>query len=119
MQDIFQLVLAVTFNGDQLSTLNILGLMLCLGGIFSHVFHKYTLLVAATATDEQLEESVVSYDKKKNNLVHKTNGKFNRGSGQSIPLLDVDDSDSDDAKQDSQKASDVIFDVLTRRDTRR
>lgn len=34
------LTLAVEFNGDQISLINFLGLLVCLSGITSHVIHK-------------------------------------------------------------------------------
>lgn len=40
MQDIFILIIAVEWNGDEMSALNALGLLVCLCGISSHVIHK-------------------------------------------------------------------------------
>uniref|UniRef100_A0A1Q3FIA8 Putative solute carrier family 35 member c2 n=1 Tax=Culex tarsalis TaxID=7177 RepID=A0A1Q3FIA8_CULTA len=40
-KEICQLVLAVELNGDQLSLTNVLGLVMCLGGICCHVVHKF------------------------------------------------------------------------------
>jgi solute carrier family 35 protein C2 len=47
-KEICQLVLAVEINNEQLSIYNLLGLILCLGGITSHVIHKYWLLTDNT-----------------------------------------------------------------------
>lgn len=38
------LVIAVVCNGDRMSPINILGLLVCLGGIVSHVTHKVKTL---------------------------------------------------------------------------
>lgn len=39
-QEVFILVLAVEWNGDQLSPINVIGLLICLSGITCHVLHK-------------------------------------------------------------------------------
>lgn len=130
-KEICQLVLAVEINGDQLSFMNIMGLVMCLGGICSHVIHKY---------------SIVIRNRNRNNVNNGGSGgggggggnglfsepkvpahhqlKTNYRSSQKVPLLlsdaNLDDSDnSDDSQNDNQSASEVIFDVLKRRDTRK
>ncbi|XP_058065984.1 solute carrier family 35 member C2 [Anopheles bellator] len=40
-KEICQLVLAVELNDEHLSTVNVLGLVMCLGGICCHVVHKF------------------------------------------------------------------------------
>lgn len=40
MQDIFILIIAVEWTGDEMSALNAVGLLVCLCGISSHVIHK-------------------------------------------------------------------------------
>ena len=47
LKEVCQLVLAVKWKGDQLSTVNVLGLVLCLGGIVCHVAHKYSMFTSA------------------------------------------------------------------------
>lgn len=58
-----------------------------------------------------------------NGAVAKQNMKLNYFSNQHTPLLDSTDeamhSDSDDSQENPQNASEVIFDVLKRRDIRR
>lgn len=39
-KEIFTLYLAVNFNGDQMSRINFIGLLVCLMGIITHVFLK-------------------------------------------------------------------------------
>lgn len=39
-KDIFILILAVEWNGDEMSPMNAIGLLVCLCGIISHVVHK-------------------------------------------------------------------------------
>lgn len=148
LKEICALVLAVELNGDRLSALNVVGLVMCLGGICSHVLHKYRMMQkTATANGGGI-------------MQRSTNGGSNAGRGhgdgevdgaksssagdrcsigststmpqswrsvtgqQSVPLLngsldDSDEEDGDDGNQGRQNSSDIIFDVLKRRDTRR
>lgn len=133
-QEIGQLVLAVELNGDQLSPLNVVGLVMCLGGISSHVLHKYTTMVkngkragvvssmngdASTPGSDDGGEDCVVFDRQQQSA--ETPVKWR--AGQSIPLLDDDNglsTDSDDENSPKkQSSSDIIFDVLKRRDARR
>lgn len=129
-QETCQLVLAVVVGGESFSTLNVLGLCMCMGGICIHVFHKYTLLTTAGGNDDQSPEdgdngggvggdgrdAVVVYDKGSEKQV-----RLSYRSTQSVPLLNeaMADSDSDDSQNANQNSSDIIFDVLKRRDNRR
>lgn len=116
--------MAVEINGDQLSALNVLGLILCLGGICSHVLHKYTTLTANTASGGLASDNadnatgVVTYE---NHKVRDKQVRLNYRTGQAIPLLDeaIAESDTDDSQNENQNSSDIIFDVLKRRDIRR
>jgi solute carrier family 35 protein C2 len=47
-KEICQLVLAVEINNEQLSLYNLIGLVLCLGGITSHVIYKYWMMTDNT-----------------------------------------------------------------------
>jgi solute carrier family 35 protein C2 len=47
-KEICQLVLAVEVNNEQLSFYNLVGLILCLGGITSHVIYKYWMMTDNT-----------------------------------------------------------------------
>lgn len=116
-KDIFQLVLAVEVLGDQLSPINIMGLVLCLCGICCHVAHKYTTYIRMKSE----EVFIVNNDSMSNNI--STNVKFRNNTAQSIPLLDSNDLNNSDSEgshnSDNQNASDVIFDILKRRDASR
>lgn len=68
-----------------------------------------------TSCEQQLQVNYV------NGNVGKQNMKLNYFSNQNTPLLDSDDaehSESDDS-QNTQQASEVIFDILKRRDIHR
>lgn len=135
LQEIGQLVLAVELNGDRLSAVNVIGLVLCMGGICSHVLHKYTTLVkngkragivnamngeASTSGDRSDDgEDCVVFDRQQQGV--ETPVKWR--AGQNVPLLDEADEMSTDTDDESspkkQTSSDIIFDVLKRRDARR
>lgn len=117
-------------NGDQMSTINMLGLVMCLGGIACHIIHKFSAtktvqsipiisdggpMAPASCEQQQLQVNYV------NGNVVKQNVKLNYFSNQNTPLLDsdaADNSDSDNSRE-PQNDSEVIFDVLKRRDMRR
>lgn len=49
-------MLAVEWNGDEMSALNAMGLLVCLSGIVSHVIHKLRTTTNASRTDQYYEE---------------------------------------------------------------
>lgn len=129
-QEIVQLVLAVEYQGDQISVMNMLGLVMCLSGIACHVVHKFSVsrnmrktqvisdggINIATSCEQQLQVNYVNGNGSKPGM------KLNYFSNQNTPLLDSDDalhSESDDSQENPQNASEVIFDILKRRDTHR
>ncbi|XP_040152838.1 solute carrier family 35 member C2 [Anopheles arabiensis] len=57
-KEICQLILAVELNDEHLSTVNVLGLVMCLGGICCHVVHKFL-----TYRDETTKSALSSLDK--------------------------------------------------------
>lgn len=124
-KEICQLVLAVEINGDQLSFMNIMGLIMCLGGICSHVIHKYSTLTISAGNrlsdnGSGASNGSVGMAVDPKSQLHQV--KINYRSSQKVPLLDgadLDDSDTDGSQNDNQSASEVIFDVLKRRDTRK
>ncbi|XP_011189014.2 solute carrier family 35 member C2 [Zeugodacus cucurbitae] len=132
-KDICQLALGVELNGDQLSLINVLGLVVCLAGICMHLLHKYlnlTKMESIDMGDEEGEFNETTMSSPTNSNNHQTSGIAGAGgnvlsavlqkkhSSQTVPLLEQ--SDSDDSNNDNeQSASDVIFDVLKRRDMQR
>lgn len=122
-QEICQLVLAIELDGDQLTPLNVLGLIMCLGGICCHVIHKYYMMTTSGEYKDNATLDVdtsVSFEKTMNGGQQVNLSKYRKD--QSVPLLQADmlnSSDSDESGNDNQNGSDVIFDVLKRRDMRR
>lgn len=118
-----------------MSATNLLGLVICLIGISFHVIHKFAtrkpLQSMPIISEKSLTTSPTSYNhhvqingsngNTANNKQHHI--KLNYFSAQNTPLLDSTDdsvnSDSEDSQCNHQNASEVIFDVLKRRDIRR
>lgn len=127
-KDICQLALAVTYKGDQLSSINLVGLAVCLAGICCHLLHKYSSMAQlskqqlALQMDNDGDDMSAEYDFNKGSvLVGVHSNAMGSHATLSVPLLEQTDSE-DDAANDStnkQNASDVIFDVLKRRDMQR
>lgn len=113
-KEICQLVLAVEFNHDQLTTINVVGLVFCLGGIICHVLNKYFKYMQQRNSDTSV--SYETYTRRMNQTDNKPNGH------QRARLLDndvLDFSSSSDEDSQAEDGSRVIFDVLKRRDHRR
>lgn len=92
---------------------------MCLGGICSHVIHKYYVMTSSENTTLDVD-TTVSFEKATNGLQQVNLKKYRKD--QSVPLLQADileSTDSDASENDNQNGSDVIFDVLKRRDMRR
>lgn len=82
-----------------------------MGGIVCHVYHKFTEL-SSSPVDSDLP--VGNFDKGHGDMEQVVR------SGQRIPLLDFRNSDSeDDSQTENPNSSEVLFDILKRRDSRR
>ncbi|EDV50790.1 solute carrier family 35 member C2 [Drosophila erecta] len=122
-KDICQLALAVTIRNDHLSVINSIGLAICLAGIFCHLLHKYNNMKEM----QKQQELQLDNDQEESNPGEY---KFNEGSAivgvhvkshstLTVPLLEQTDSEDESGPSNKQNASDVIFDVLKRRDMQR
>lgn len=90
-----------------------MGLLCCLGGILCHVYHKFSDLSLEKVENEETIDST-PFDK--------GHGEIDRvlRSGQRIPLLDYNNSESDeDSQTENPNSSEVLFDILKRRDSSR
>ncbi|XP_064544601.1 solute carrier family 35 member C2 [Drosophila montana] len=127
-KDICQLALAVALKGDQLSPINLVGLAVCLAGIACHLLHKYSSMAKlnkqqlALQLEDDGEDMCAEYDFNKGNVIVGVHGN-SAGTHATLtaPLLEQTDSEDESAADSANKqnASDVIFDVLKRRDMQR
>ncbi|XP_044313969.1 solute carrier family 35 member C2 isoform X2 [Drosophila rhopaloa] len=125
-KDICQLALAVTLKKDQLSFINYIGLTICLAGIVCHLLHKYTSMkeTQKQQRDLQFDNDLEESSPKEYKFIE---GNANVGvhvkshSKLTVPLLEQTDSEDESGHDpnNKQNASDVIFDVLKRRDMQR
>ncbi|XP_061398433.1 solute carrier family 35 member C2 [Musca vetustissima] len=137
-KDIFQLALAVAYNGDQLTLVNCLGLVVCLAGISCHILHKYSMLskneINLSGGDDDSFDmhysdntGSVAFSAGHSNAAHQSgtiNSDLNEGgkkhSSLTVPLLEETDSEDDTHESPNKdNSSDVIFDILKRRDNQR
>lgn len=118
LQELCTVVLAVEFKGDELSGLNAIGLLVCLGGITLHVIQK--ILMHKKQMTENLELH--------SNSITSNSSTFEDTGGTNVPLLtekstsltnllssNFSTDDEDDSK-DKETNSDVLFDILQRRE---
>lgn len=148
-KEICQLVLAVEINNEELSFYNLIGLVLCLGGITTHVIYKYWMMTDNTPERLNSVDSnechydlnnqySTKFDKRGNGSSGSlTNGNVNEiktssGNGtnvviaynagnQKAPLLNYDGSDTEeeDENEMDSKSAEVLFDILKRREETR
>lgn len=92
----FQLVLAVEWNGDVMTPLNVIGLFICICGISCHVVHKIKtqpIRLPGRSYDSDLERKELEEYLMDDDLPY-----------------DVDSDSDDGEKSDTQ----VLFDILSR-----
>lgn len=121
-KEICQLVLAVEFNHDQLTLINILGLVLCLGGILCHIINKYwayTIEQDERAQSVQFEPQRNKRSVNGNTDIQSNNIKAHHHISQKAPLLEDDALDFTDSDDQNEETSNVIYDIKHRRDIRR
>lgn len=96
-QEVFQLVLAVQWNGDEMSALNVVGLCICLCGIICHVIHKIKHQPIKSLERHHYMEDLDGHDIGENLI----NGEL---------YVDVTSASSEDENSDT----DILFDILNR-----
>lgn len=105
-QEMCILVLAVEVSGDQVSLVNVIGLVLCLFGIIGHIVHKVLIIKAVTGTVHAIDS-----DDFENISKSRSPKEENQE-----PLLD-DERWQNAASEESDIDSNVVlFEVLQRRD---
>ncbi|KAM3968823.1 solute carrier family 35 member C2 [Aphomia sociella] len=102
------LVLAVKVSGDQLSPINVAGLVLCLLGIIGHIVHKVLFIKAVVGKVSVVDSE--DFDTISRTRAHKNEGEHHE------PLLEEQ---KWPASEDSDVDSDlVLHEILQRRDGR-
>ncbi|XP_053624788.1 solute carrier family 35 member C2 [Plodia interpunctella] len=97
------LVLAIKVGGDKLSSINLIGLALCLLGIIGHIVHKVLVIKAVAGTVSAVDENFEVIRNRAN------------GDSKSEPLLEPDTKwpTSDDSDADTNT---VLHEIIQRRD---
>ncbi|XP_063978558.1 solute carrier family 35 member C2 [Diachasmimorpha longicaudata] len=118
VKELCTVVLAVEFKGDEMSGLNAIGLLVCLGGITLHVIQKILL------HKKQMSDNLELHS----NSVTSNTSTFDDTGGTNVPLLNEKSTsltnllssnfstDDEDDFKDKDNNSDVLFDILQRRE---
>lgn len=109
------LVLAVEVSGDQLSSVNVAGLGLCLLGISGHIVHKIFVIKSMTGNVKVIDDIDADFN---GQMMNRTRSPKHDASGHEEPLLD----DEKNKWSEGSDASDVdsnlvLYEVVQRRDT--
>ncbi|XP_070148810.1 solute carrier family 35 member C2-like [Polyergus mexicanus] len=116
-KEICTLVLAFALKGDQITGLNFIGLLMCLGGIMLHVVQKVLINRKKVVDNLELQSKVIS-----------NSAKHEEGTDSNIPLLTEKStslmnllnaefsSDEDGDLKESDNSSQILSDILQRRE---
>lgn len=115
-KELIQLTLAVIINNEILSLYNDIGLVLCLGGIIMHVVHKYCLAESDKKKFDDLDDANFQLDLQNSPFKSSKvkDARVTMWSNHKTPLLDSSDESSDNETE--HKSSEIIFDILQRRE---
>ncbi|XP_046603888.1 solute carrier family 35 member C2 [Neodiprion virginianus] len=117
-KEICTLILAFEWKGDEMSSLNFVGLLLCLGGIILHSFQKFRMTRKDKIEDLELEHNSMLNNRTKSDDGFDTN----------LPLLSTQKSTSltnllneffssdEDENKNEESSSQVLFNILHRRE---
>lgn len=116
-KEICTLVLAFALKGDQITGLNFIGLLMCLGGIMLHVVQKVLVNRKKVVDNLELQSKVIS------NIA-----KHEEGTDSNVPLLTEKStslmnllnaefsSDEDGDLKEGDNSSQILSDILQRRE---
>ncbi|XP_066592564.1 solute carrier family 35 member C2 [Prorops nasuta] len=117
LKEICTLILAYEWKGDQMSTLNFIGLLLCLGGIVLHVIKK--ILISKSKETNHLEMKLNSFvaDSLKNDDAIDTNVPLLIQKSTSLTnLLNASFSSDEEDENKIENSSQILTDILQRRE---
>lgn len=103
------LVLAIEVGGDQLSSINLIGLPLCLLGIAGHVVHKLMFIKSVTGTVAAIDTDYFE-SMGQNRLAHTDRKELSEPLLEDEPHSEVSDTEID--------SNGILYEVLQRRDGR-
>lgn len=115
-KDICMVILAIEWYGDQISGINFIGLLICLGGIVLHVVQK--VLASKSKTIENMElqaKSAMCNNSKIEDGVDMNLPLLTQKSTSLTNLLNADFSSEDDNEFD-ENSSQILSDILQRRE---
>lgn len=109
-KEVFILVMAVLFNGDEISGINVIGLAVCLFGIAGHVVHKLRSPMGNSHNGSGNGSPVYRF--------HGGNGNNNNEQQQALTMAELRDAERDAESSDNAEESDsqVLFNILKSRD---
>lgn len=100
IQELFMVILAVQWNGDKLSAINVIGLIVCLLGITTHVIHKIKTIQPKTTSYK------IGYDENERQEL----GEY------LINDVNVNHYDYSSESEGEHSDTQVLFDILNRHD---
>ncbi|XP_018369481.1 PREDICTED: solute carrier family 35 member C2 [Trachymyrmex cornetzi] len=116
-KEICTLALAFVLKGDQLTGLNFVGLLMCLGGIILHVVQKVLLNRKKTVDNMELQSKVASNNAKREEETDSNVPLLTEKSTSLINLLNAEfSSDEDGDVRESDNSTQILSDILQRRE---
>ncbi|KAG5309381.1 S35C2 protein, partial [Acromyrmex insinuator] len=116
-KEICTLALAFVLKGDQLTGLNFVGLLMCLGGIILHVVQKVLLNRKKAVDNMELQSKVASNNAKREEETDSNVPLLTEKSTSLINLLNADfSSDEDGDVRESDNSTQILSDILQRRE---
>ncbi|KAG5332164.1 S35C2 protein, partial [Acromyrmex heyeri] len=116
-KEICTLALAFVLKGDQLTGLNFVGLLMCLGGIILHVVQKVLLNRKKAVDNMELQSKVASNNAKREEETDSNVPLLTEKSTSLINLLNAEfSSDEDGDVRESDNSTQILSDILQRRE---
>lgn len=117
LQEICTLALAFALKGDQMTGLNFIGLLMCLGGIVLHVVQKVLVNRKKMVDNLELESKVTSNSAKHEDGTDSNIPLLTEKSTSLINLLNAEfSSDEDGNLREGDNSSQILSDIIQRRE---
>ncbi|XP_020293964.1 solute carrier family 35 member C2-like isoform X1 [Pseudomyrmex gracilis] len=116
-KEICTLTLAFALKGDQMTGLNFVGLLMCLGGIIIHVVQKVLVNRKKTIENLELQSKVTSNSAKQEEGTDSNMPLLMEKSTSLVNLLNAEfSSDEDGNLKEDENAAQILSDILQRRE---